>query len=110
MYHSYARVPVWVRAHETISSISSLKVSSLPSLTASSFTQEMCPFMVFSFSPCPHVGVRIRMYRSLEDYLASHCPDLERLRLDLRHQVHDQNSSKENTPFSYFRLASQVLN
>src|SRR5258706_15021723 len=50
MYHSYARVPGWVRAPETISSISALKVLSLPSLTASSFTQEMCPSIVFSFA------------------------------------------------------------
>src|SRR2546430_1375705 len=50
MYHSYARVPGSVRVPETISSISSLNVSSSPSLTASSFTQEMCPFIEFSFS------------------------------------------------------------
>src|SRR5260370_19336880 len=50
MYHSYARVTGWVRAPETISSISSLKVSSLPSLIASSFTQEIFPFMLFSFA------------------------------------------------------------
>src|SRR5882757_2467358 len=51
MYHSYESVPGWFLAPETISSMSSLNVSSLPSLTASSFTQETCPFTEFSF-PC----------------------------------------------------------
>src|SRR5205807_4575474 len=50
MYHSYARVPGSLLAPETISAISSLNVSSAPSLTASSFTQETCSFMVFSIA------------------------------------------------------------
>src|SRR5467141_387482 len=50
MYHSYARVPGSVLVPETISSISSLNVSSLPSLTASSLTQETCPFIASSFA------------------------------------------------------------
>src|SRR5439155_16744096 len=43
MYHSYARVPGSLLVPETISSISSLNVSSLPALSVTAFTQETCP-------------------------------------------------------------------
>src|SRR5258708_6297212 len=59
MYHSYARVPGSLRAPETISSINSLNVSSAPSLTANSFTQEMCPFIAFSFARRPNKSEEI---------------------------------------------------
>src|SRR5258705_5956344 len=46
MYHSYARVPGSELVPETISSISSLNVSSAPSLIVSSLTQETCPMFI----------------------------------------------------------------
>jgi hypothetical protein len=54
MYHSYARVPRSALEPETISSINSRNVSSAPSLTASSFTQETCPFIACSFALVEH--------------------------------------------------------
>src|SRR5205807_3134292 len=58
MYHSYCSVPGWLLAPATISSISALNVSSLPSLTASSFTQDTRSFIVSPslLSPAPVQG------------------------------------------------------
>src|SRR6266436_7776207 len=51
MYHSYARVPGSLLVAETISSISSLNVSSLPALSVTWFTQETCPSIESSLAP-----------------------------------------------------------